>query len=231
MINLLFIQQKEKLRYNRPISFYGRKENLRLGEDVLRAFKKKFPYLKSNTFIEAKIEQNTNNPKFTTLLKSLNKLAIVYGENVLKNMKKLADFYPRTRKLQNTKNFVNKLEELLLENNSINCYEPSEIIKLDLLRKKEKPKLIYLKAREKYTKEIKQHTFLIFGLKKEAKINNPKTWGQNAVVVDSWSNLVLPAKEALEYFENFFKFNSKTHKIRLKQVMYSRNGYPKLKEL
>lgn len=50
-------------------------------------------------------------------------------------------------------------------------------------------------------------------MKQGAKISNPKTWGDDAVLVDTWSNQAEPASIGLKYLQEMFVFNPKTEYI------------------
>lgn len=58
------------------------------------------------------------------------------------------------------------------------------------------------------------HTFLVTGLKEGADYKNPKTWGNKAIVVDPWSNIIMNANDAIEHFKETLNFNPNSHKIR-----------------
>ena len=65
--------------------------------------------------------------------------------------------------------------------------------------------------------DVINHGFVVSGLRADADITDPKTWGNEAVVTDPWSNVVLGAREALEYFRMMFGIDSEhySEEIRL----------------
>lgn len=62
------------------------------------------------------------------------------------------------------------------------------------------------------TKEINfskgEHVFNVIGLSEDANTKDPRTWGENAVVIDAWSGKVFTPQEALEFFKDFFGYDS-----------------------
>ncbi len=39
-----------------------------------------------------------------------------------------------------------------------------------------------------------QHVFVVTGLAQDAEIDNPKTWGEEAIIIDPWANILAPAE-------------------------------------
>ena len=50
-----------------------------------------------------------------------------------------------------------------------------------------------------------------------AEITDPKTWGNEAVVTDPWSNIVLGARDALDYFRKIFGIDSEQYSEEIMQ--------------
>ena len=53
----------------------------------------------------------------------------------------------------------------------------------------------------------KNHAFTVIGLKQNADITKPNTWGKDAVIVDAWTKTVKRANEGIEYIKEIFKYN------------------------
>ena len=65
---------------NPNISFSGLKDNLRIGDAVLRDFRREFPYLRSNTKIGAKIlEQKKQRGTNSAIIIKLEQLELIYN--------------------------------------------------------------------------------------------------------------------------------------------------------
>ena len=47
----------------------------------------------------------------------------------------------------------------------------------------------------KYAFEATNHVFLVLDLAPNAKLNDPNTWGKNAVIVDPWGDILAPATQ------------------------------------
>jgi len=200
------------------ISFTGLKSNLKLGEKVLREVRKEFPKRRSDSFIRVKIEQCRRPkkleklmPKFEEIAEKLEKIAkkyCMYTDEVTRE--KGGDYFSYS-------GFINKLKQIIIKyRGAANCDEFADIVQYNLLCRNEKPHNIAMWIKNAKTGENKKwgaHLFTVFGLKKGAKFDEPKTWGNKAVVVDAWGNIVMQAREAIEHFKTMLDFNPEKHKI------------------
>lgn len=192
---------------NSNISFGSLKENLRLGEDVYRDFKKEFPYLRSNTFLGSKIVQYQGSDRFEKIRPKIERLADKYDLKIGENR---SNFYG----VDTFEEFVSNIKKIISKNKCANCGEQANIMQYELLKKSTDPHLISMEVEYPLSgmvKEYGSHEFAVFGLKKGARLDNPKTWGQEAVVVDPWVNRVMPANEAIEYYKIKLGFDSTKH--------------------
>lgn len=191
-------------------SFEGLKENLRTGEKVYREFKKEFPLLRSNTFVQSKIAQHRFSRKFKTLIPKLQQLSYSYGSGVEYSRSQIKESYPGLGV------YIKDLKNVLARTKYANCGDGSHIMQFELLKKGEKPHLISMTVKDLiFGHPVKNgdHEFAVFGLKKGAKLDNPKTWGNEAVVVDPWSNIVMQARDAIEEIKAKLGFEPIIHKI------------------
>ena len=46
-------------------------------------------------------------------------------------------------------------------------------------------------------------------MKEDAKINDPSTWGDDAVVCDVWANIAMGKDEAIEYYRDLFSIDDR----------------------
>jgi len=193
---------------NSNISFEGLKENLRLGEGVYKNFKKDFPVVRSNTFVDAKISEHLGSDKFKKLIPKLKHLEYKYGNGVSTERKQ------RRGNNFSIPEYINNLRNVLAEKKYANCGEQAQIIQYQLFQKGEKPHIISMLFKyECLGVNMNDHTFTVFGLKKGAELDNPKTWGNHAVVVDPWANIVMKSSDAIEYFKTKFLFKPERHVI------------------
>lgn len=178
------------------------KSNLRIGEKVLKEIRQEFPFLRSATFVHAKIEKLKINPNFEKIKVQSNRLESRYNEGVFVTRSQLSED-------MDCFEFVRKSKEVYESQNFANCGENSFLAFVGLYKHDQKPTVLTLEVQKRFLGIFyikmpdKNHQFPIFGLKKGAKISNPATWGEKAVVVDPWVNIVMPAKEALEYLKDF----------------------------
>lgn len=202
----------------RKISYEGLKENLRLGEQVLKEFKREFPrHIRSGTFLEIKIAQHSGKDKFErSALPKARPIAQRYL-NERTNAIKSLNLNPHS-----FDDFISELKTSMKTKRFANCHEHAFVAKHNLLKKGEDPHIISINILDIQTNKYKDkyssyHIFTVFGLKKDAQFNKPETWGQEAVVVDTWGgNIVSKAQDAIEHFKIILGFNPAKHKVKYK---------------
>lgn len=198
------------INYSRNnITFEGLKENLDLGRQVMRGFRSEYPLIKSNTYVAAKIIQHEN--KGIHIIEDLWELAFNYNQKI-----KIAREELQAKLYFNLDSFIQNLKNILKKSKCENCETQADIIQYELLQRQQKPHKVFINIKSEVPEDARKrryHIFTVFGMKKGALPENPKTWGNNAVVVDPWANIVMPAREAIEYFKSFFKFDSKCHSL------------------
>lgn len=184
----------------------GLKQNLQLGEKVLRNFKSQYPYFYSNTFVKLRVGEHTDNPKYFSLIKNLVNMCNRCNAGVKANRLLFLS------NLKNGKLDYNFMKRILKDENYANCGEQALLLKneFDL---KTVPDIIRMKISGIGSDKPRfMHDFIVLGMedgKKNVNSSRPKTWSNRAVIVDSWTNIVMPAKEALEYFKSKAKLNPK----------------------
>lgn len=55
------------------------------------------------------------------------------------------------------------------------------------------------------------HTFCVIDGADGMNLQNPETWGENAVIADMWSGTVAKVKEAIDFFETFIQAKENEH--------------------
>lgn len=180
------------------------KQNLRIAEQILREFKQEYPYLRSQSFVKNKISSYIENPRFNVLYERLNKIeernnkmVSVLRENLCAPNFKTEDDYFLLEK------------RLLKESGAANCDECADMIEFTLKKRKIKNKTIGQKVTVHYRYGCdedpdKAHCFNLIGLKPGADLQKPKTWGNNAVIIDGWKNIYGKALDMLEYYKDLF---------------------------
>lgn len=189
---------------NNNITFTSIKPNLRLGEAVLQEFKQEFPYIKSSSdlFIRVNTLQNSGKYPLNKLLMSLKEKAHFLSEQIYD---KSFDCLTIGQSCNNLAEFSIKLSQHIKEKNfKANCDLDSLIILNKLTERGANPQNIEIKV-IKECFNVVNHFTTVFGLAKDAKVDNPKTWGNKAVIVDAWKGIVMKADDALRYFEQLLK--------------------------
>lgn len=184
------------------------KQNMRTAEAVLREFKQEHPYLRSNTFVQTRITENLDKPYLKALYDGLKRLQNK-NDSIVSNL----------RKDMNASLLATKEDYLLLEKQLLkkahagNCDECADMIQYALQKQNIKNHIgvqkVALKAYDGiYYSNHKAHAFNIIGLKKTADLANPKTWGNNAVIIDGWKNMYGKAMDMLEYYKQLFNIEA-----------------------
>lgn len=189
----------------------GLKQNLRIGEEVCREFKKEFPVLRSNTLVAAKIDKYEGNAKFKVIISKLKGIQYKYQSGIK---------YDLNVKMMwlNSKpgEYISNLRKTMASGRYANCPHHAVLNGAELLSRGENPQIVSLKVLDIITGkpiETRAHIFPVFGLKENAWPNIPQTWGNKAVAVDTWANRVMPAGEAIEYYKEVLGFNPAKHLI------------------
>lgn len=202
---------------NTQTSFYGLKKNIEIGRKVLSEINNEFNRpMHSHTMVDAKILAHQDDPKFSKVvekLKTLSQKQMAEHAEILAQRK-----YSSTGSLDET---ITRVYEDTKKYGYADCNERA-LVTYEKLSKKGLPafnlNMIVENANQNGSNSapIKNHIFSIFDVKKGAKISDPKTWGNNAVVVDWWSNTVMGFKDAEEYFKKVLNFNPEKEKISYK---------------
>lgn len=199
---------------NNNISFGKRvtlKENLKIGEKVLKEFKQEFPYLVSHTYTRAKTLQHSEDFRHLYLAYKLQDLASKYKEKI--------DIMRSFSKPSNFSNYTNYMIKRIKEMQKYkvgNCGDMAEVIQYNFLKENKEAQIIRMDVHDKRTNnfiEPKNHFFTIVGLKQSAIYENPEKWGNQAVIVDPWANIVMKVQDALEYYKEFLKINPQKENI------------------
>lgn len=196
------------ISFNNQLGFLGLKTNLRIGQNVLQEFSRDFPKRpRSFTRIDAKILEHSDDPKYKDIIEKLCKLSSKYrSEHQEIMMERIYHPYgPKdkfTRIFDETKEF-----------GYANCDEQAMMI-YDKLRKRDITAYnIDMSFINRDDVVKKNHIFTVFGVKEGSKVSDIKTWGNEAVVVDAWSNVAMGIKEAEAYFKKMLSYKPEEEKI------------------
>jgi len=183
-----------KINNTQNISFTSLKSQKRLGEEVLREFEAEMGYLKSSSNLGLRLRRGEailNKPLLASLQEKQKKMYQEIYDPVVTA--------PINGKIFKT---FHEFKEVLVENikqkgNKANCWEDMMLVFIKLLEKGEKPRMFGVEVYNSGGR-VFNHFSTVIGLKKGAKMSDPKTWGSKAVLVDTWVKTVKPAHEALK---------------------------------
>ncbi len=189
------------------ISFGSLSQKKRLAQEVMREFNHEYGYLLSSSrlyYRRKNIEQKLPRELNFGLIKLTENI-----ENRIYNWSFLHKFRHNRFKSYDELNLKLK-KNVEKKNNMANCWA-SLVFMFDKLTKRgEKPFPIELKMKVRDKDYPLNHFTNVLKLKKTADIQNPKTWGTKAYIIDPWSGLYGPAKDVLRQIEEFM---SKGHEV------------------
>lgn len=197
-------------------SFLGLRENKLLGERLLKEFYKEFGHMQSSSMLKhkiAKYKKAKRSSYFTT--KKMEAKAIKLEKEIYDP--KYNNIYAPVAPYKSENEFIKNLNTMLKSLKKANCWEDMAIMSNKLKMAGEKPRLFIIDLLYNNFGHC-NHFTCVFGLKKDAKIAEPKTWGNQAVIVDAWSNIVMESKQALEYFYKLFDFNPQKDRQRIQEI-------------
>ena len=189
------------------ISFGSLKAQKSLGEKMMKEYRRNYPqYFHSNTLVKSFITRHNGDRAFKPVNKNLQSLADRYNEEIDNVRKKYGGNY------DSWGSFIDDLKRAVLSENAANCGEQAFLMQDVFLKNGEEAHNVCMTFYTKKDKIYGNHSFVVSGLSRNADIANPKTWGNEAVVTAPWSNVVLGAREAIDYFRKILGFNPKYHR-------------------
>lgn len=198
---------------NRDISFGSLKAQKRLGEKMLREYRKTYPRnFHSSSLVDSFIIRHNGDRAFKSVNKKLRNLADRYNEEIdIVRLKYQNKDYPSWEV------YIDTLKKAVLSRNAANCGEQADLMQDIFFKNGMDAHNVCMtfytkKSTFRDEKMYRNHVFIVTGLKQDADITKPKTWGNEAVVTDPWSNVVLSAGEAIDYFRKILGFNPKYHR-------------------
>lgn len=200
------------LSNKKNINFQGIKQEKIIAEKFLKKCNDVIPYTKSNSYIAAKINQHYGDKKYQDLIDKLFNLYEDYNKAISKNRQELRSH----RLFNNFKELTDYLKNTIIKTKFANCAEKNYVLQSMFLKENISANAVRMFTKTKKTGEIvhgKDHTFLVLNLSPYAQLDAPTTWGNKAIVVDAWSNIVMKADEAIRYFEKIFSNNLQKEKV------------------
>jgi len=188
---------------NKNISFGSLKAQKKISEKMMKIYQQTYPVkFHSNTQVDLLSLKASQKGK-QELAERLKDISYKYSSEIHKIRKNYENCY-----FSSWKSFIDTITQCVTGAKAANCAEQATLLQDIFLKNNEEAHLIKFNIVDKFTgKEGLEHTFLLKGAKEKAKWYNPKTWGNEAVIVDPWSNIILDAKEGIEQFKKMFNFN------------------------
>lgn len=194
------------------IAFQGNlKKNLHMGEAILKEFLADCPPYNSNSFYQVRIEKHRDNERYSEILPKIQQIANKYGNQIETLRLTLKGTYGSLEE------YISHLENAISKTHAANCGECSDLVQWKFLNKgikANKVNMTLYKNNSNKPKYYGDHTFVVLGLKKGARLENPSTWGSEAVVVDGWRKIVLPTHDALNIYMNELGYNKSEYYIK-----------------
>ncbi len=128
------------------------------------------------------------------------------SKNIYKRITKLREDFNKIFTFNEDKNYK-LLNDLIKKHKGANCRELVELMRYKLLEKGIECQKVGMFVKSKdYTKQrmASDHMFLVVNMKKNAKFENPSTWGSQAIIVDPWAQTVSYAHEGIKKMETSF---------------------------
>lgn len=200
--------------YQYKVPFKGFQEDLSLSQDIVKNLNSM--HLQSNTRLVQRIEQReiaaqNGDSRSLKILPKLWDLSYEISDRISQQRDDLYDY-----KYNDYNDFADTLRKNVSECKAANCAEQAYLAQAELKSHSKDSKVILAHIHDKTTRKHRsngQHMFLVMGLDKNAKVDEPGTWGQDAIVVDPWSGIVKRANQGLKMIKDLFRFDNQKEYI------------------
>lgn len=172
--------------------------NTQLGYSILNDFKIQFPCLESYTMTDALARKmKKTNPNSLVTIQMKTKSDILF-KKMIGLLEKRPDYKSIT-----FDEYLNIVKNEFRNENHGNCGERAYLVydKLNKLGLKNHT-IVEIGGKENYN----SHVFNVIGLAPNAIINRPETWGNSAIVIDTWANKCCKPNEALAFYHDFLEY-------------------------
>ncbi len=192
----------------------GLKAQKLICEKMMKIYKEEFPYrLCSNSYTAQLITRHSLKINPTGTMNIEEKFApiawkILDNKVIERHTEKITDLRKNYRSTSDTIG----LKSAVKSTRAANCGEQSSILLSIFEQNKLSAKKISIDYEVYKDFELiysTDHSFIVSGMAKGADTKKPSTWGNNAVIVDPWSNVILEAKEGLEHFKKILGVSDK----------------------
>ncbi len=186
--------------------------NFAIANTLLNGFNMEFPNLESYTMTDTlarKAQQTNPNSPQTIAIKEQSDFLFKKMINILNNR-------PKDQENMHFSEYINMVVQEFKTHHHGNCGERAYIL-CDKLNKMgiKNHATIQIEGKENY----QSHVFNVIGLAPDADVTKPETWGPNAVVVDAWANRILQPQDAINFYRDFFDYDTNT-KMNFEELGY-----------
>ena len=192
--------------------FKSTKQDRILCEKMLQNYRKEYPkYFHSNSRIEYLSARHKSDEKYNKISAQLEKLAKKYSAEIERTRAQYKEHYA------SWDDFIESIDRATTRYKAANCQEQAILLQDIFLKHGKEAHIVSIVLQDKNgnTKEKNAtHVFVVTGLKKDAKPQNPDSWGNKAIIVDPWANFIISAKEGLDYYTRAFNYNPKEDTIK-----------------
>jgi len=205
------------------IGFCGLKSNMEQSRQIIADLRKEIGFPLSNTHIQQRLNKINFSKDKQELFFRINDSKIRYNEKIsdlrnelcrLFNLKKMEHIYienlPFVCKVPEIDyhEFADRLKFLVQYFGVANCAEQGILTQYEHFKRKIPVQNFCLAILQKGTSHVLRcHETCVRGLNRNFDVNTPATWGQNAIIVDSWANI---CEKALDTHVPTYKNGQKT---------------------
>ncbi len=179
-------------------------ENIKLGKKVLESFNKTFPNVESHSMAQLRLLKESN-PKIKE------EMAEVCKKLFSKLTSLKADVY---EKAYTQSDYISALKSAIKKYNIADCGHRTDVIINSLRIQGKSAKKVEMVITDNLGKQKSNHIFPVIAMKNNANIDNPQTWGENAVIVDAWANMVMKANDGINFLKKTVGFLPAAEKVK-----------------
>lgn len=187
----------------------GVNENLKVGRNALEAFNKTFPKVESFSMAQLKAIRTTD-PQ--TKREILGQCSELYSR--LEALRKEVYGKPYSSFLE----YINALKQSIKKYNVADCGNRTDVIIGSLKIDGRTAQKVEMVVFDSTGKQKSNHIFPVMAMKKSADMNNLETWGENAIIIDAWANIVMKSKEGVNYLKKLIGFAPQKEQIKFNLI-------------
>ncbi|MGD9580244.1 MAG: hypothetical protein AB7V50_02635 [Vampirovibrionia bacterium] len=217
------------VRQQSLVSFKGYQEDIQTGEQLIKDINKtldnsistshlyrRFHHLQ-NLQCQVMADFNPDSPEDTKKLDKIYKLGRYLKDKFIENHEKLErsrdTIIGVLKRYGSEEEYIQANLNIIKKIKIANCGEMAIIGQHLLKQKGIDVDIVRFRILEKgtddlrYNKGVSDHVILVKNLDEDADINLPKTWGNDAIIIDPWFGIVKRSHLAFNQYKELFDFN------------------------